>query len=226
MNDHLQALEERLGYHFRDRNLLLQALTHTSFANEHKKQGIGHNERLEFLGDAVLETISSEYLYKTYPKLLEGELSKIRASMVCEPSLAICARFLGLPDYLRLGKGEELMGGRKKESIISDAMEAVIGAMYLDGGFTTTKAFVEEHVLRHLKNEELYRDNKTHLQEIVQEAGKRVEYVILEESGPDHDKSFTVAAVLEGATIGVGTGRTKKAASQAAAEAALRKMGE
>lgn len=201
-------------------------MTHTSYANEHKRERVQHNERLEFLGDAVLEAISSEFLYHKYPHLLEGELSKTRASMVCEPSLAICARTLGLPEYLRLGKGEELMGGRSKESIVSDAMEALIGAMYLDGGFVAAKGFVEKHVLRYLRTEQLYRDNKTLLQERVQEQGKSVEYVLLQETGPDHDKSFTIAAVLEGETIGTGTGKTKKAASQAAAEAALREFQE
>ncbi len=224
MFEHLSILEERIGYSFRDKGLLVTAMTHTSYANEHKRQSVRHNERLEFLGDAVLEAISSEFLYHKYPNLLEGELSKTRASMVCEPSLAICARNLGLPELLRLGKGEESMGGREKDSIISDAMEALIGAMYLDGGFAVTKAFVEEHVLRHLKNEELYKDNKTHLQEIAQEKGKKIEYVLLGEDGPDHDKVFTFAAMLDGQTVGTGVGRTKKAATQEAAAAALRKM--
>ena len=133
MKTDLSLLEEITGYHFKDRKLLLTALTHTSYANEHRRENVRHNERLEFLGDAVLETVSSEYLFKKYPEKGEGELSTTRASMVCEPSLAICARDLGLPDYLRLGRGEEQMGGRLKDSIISDAVESLIGAMYLDG---------------------------------------------------------------------------------------------
>ena len=224
MFEHLSILEERIGYSFRDKGLLVTAMTHTSYANEHRRQSVRHNERLEFLGDAVLEAVSSEFLYHEYPDLLEGELSKTRASMVCEPSLAICARNLGLPEYLRLGKGEELMGGREKDSIVSDAMEALIGAMYLDGGFAVTKAFVEERVLRYLKSEELYKDNKTHLQEIAQERGQKIEYVLIGEDGPDHDKTFTFAAVLDGETISTGIGRTKKAATQEAAAAALRKL--
>lgn len=224
MFEHLSDLEERIRYSFRDKGLLVAAMTHTSFANEHKRQHVLHNERLEFLGDAVLEAISSEYLYHKYPELLEGELSKTRASMVCEPSLAICARNLGLPEYLRLGKGEELMGGRLKDSIVSDAMEALIGAMYLDGGFDVTKAFVEENILRHLRSEELYKDNKTRLQELAQERGQKIEYVLLGEDGPDHDKTFTFAAILDGETVSTGVGRTKKAATQEAAAVALKNL--
>lgn len=217
-------LEQKIEYRFRNRELLQRAVTHTSYANEHRREGVQHNERLEFLGDAVLEVISSEYLFRKYPEKQEGELSKLRASMVCEPSLAKCARDLGLPAYLRLGKGEEQMGGRKKESITSDAVEAVIGAIYLDGGFEEARTFVMNHVLLDLREEDLFRDEKTKLQEVVQDQREKVEYRLVSEEGPDHDKKFTVAAYVGTRQIGIGSGRTKKAAAQAAALMALSTM--
>ncbi len=220
----LEKLEQKIEYHFQDQTLLQTAVTHTSYANEHRREGCAHNERLEFLGDAVLEVISSEYLFHKYPKKQEGELSKTRASMVCEPSLAKCARDLELPGFLRLGKGEEQMGGRTKDSITSDATEAVIGAIYLDGGFEKAKEFVMKHILLDLQEEDLFKDAKTRLQEIIQENNKKVEYELLSEEGPDHNKTFTSAAVVEGRRIGSGSGRTKKAAEQAAARAAIQSM--
>lgn len=219
-----QALEEKIEYHFKNPELLTTAVTHTSYANEHRKQGVHHNERLEFLGDAVLEIISSEYLFRKYPEKEEGELSKLRASMVCEPSLAKCARDLGLPKFLRLGKGEEQMGGRKKESITSDATEAVIGAIYLDGGFEAAKKFVMNYILLDLNREDLFVDEKTTLQEMIQERNQHVEYRILSEEGPDHDKKFSAAAVVGGRIIGTGSGRTKKAAEQSAALEAIESL--
>ncbi len=219
-----EQLEEKIEYHFRNPNLLTVAVTHTSYANEHRKQGVHHNERLEFLGDAVLEVISSEYLFRKYPEKEEGELSKLRASMVCEPSLAKCARDLGLPQFLRLGKGEEQMGGRKKDSITSDATEAVIGAIYLDGGFEAARKFVMKHILLDLNREDLFVDEKTRLQEIVQEKNQHVAYQLLSEEGPDHDKKFRSAAVVGDHVIGTGSGRTKKAAEQNAALEAIRKL--
>ena len=224
MKTDLSLLEEITGYHFKDRKLLLTALTHTSYANEHRRENVRHNERLEFLGYAVLETVSSEYLFKKYPEKGEGELSTTRASMVCEPSLAICARDLGLPDYLRLGRGEEQMGGRLKDSIISDAVESLIGAMYLDGGFDCARTFILEHILGDLRKEDLYRDNKTALQELVQQDGGKIEYVLVGEDGPDHAKTFTISVLINGEEAGRGEGRTKKAASQKAAKAALGTM--
>ncbi len=224
MKTDLSTLEEISGYHFKDRKLLLTALTHTSYANEHRRENVRHNERLEFLGDAVLEAVSSEYLFKKYPEKGEGELSTTRASMVCEPSLAICARDLGLPEYLRLGRGEEQMGGRTKDSIISDAVESLIGAMYLDGGFECARTFILEHILGDLKKEDLYRDNKTALQELVQQDGGKIEYVLVGEEGPDHAKTFTISVLVNGVEAGRGEGRTKKAASQKAALSALGKM--
>ncbi len=218
----LEMLEEAIGYSFSDKELLLTAVTHTSFANEHRHRHIAHNERLEFLGDAVLEAVSSEFLYKQYPKKSEGELSTMRASMVCEPSLAICARRLGLPKYLRLGRGEEGTGGREKDSVISDATEAVIGAIYLDGGFRKARKFVLSHILMVLKDDELYRDFKTELQELVQEHGENVEYVLTSEEGPSHDRLYTMEARIRGITLGTGCGKTKKTASKLAAKEAIK----
>lgn len=218
----LGMLEEAIGYSFSDEKLLLTAVTHTSFANEHRHKHISHNERLEFLGDAVLEAVTSEFLYKRFPKKSEGELSPMRASMVCEPSLAICARRLGLPKYLRLGHGEEGNGGRSKDSIISDATEAVIGAIYLDGGFLKAREFVLTHILKVLKEDELYRDFKTELQEIVQDRGENVEYVLTGEEGPPHDRYYTMEVRLKGVALGSGCGKTKKMASKIAAREALK----
>lgn len=218
----LAMLEEAIGYSFSDEELLLTAVTHTSFANELKHRHIRHNERLEFLGDAVLEAVSSEFLYKSYPKKPEGELSTMRASMVCEPSLAICARRLGLPKFLRLGHGEEGTGGREKDSIISDATEAVIGAIYLDGGFEKAREFVLTHILKVLKDDELYRDFKTELQEIVQEHGWNAEYVLIAEDGPPHARRYTTEVRVRGIVLGSGCGTTKKMASKMAAREAMK----
>ena len=219
------ALEETIGYRFQNRRLLRLALTHSSHVNEHKKQDEeGSNERLEFLGDAILDFVAAEYLYRSFPDKEEGELSKLRASMVSEKPLAARARDLSLPDFLRLGHGEELTGGRQRDSIVSDAMEAVIGAVYLDGGFEAAKELVLRHVLSDLGTEDLFRDKKTPLQEFFQDQKKQVTYEVIEENGPDHDKLFKVAAMVDGDVIGVGVGRTKKAAAQDAAEAAMRAL--
>ena len=224
MNKNIQLLEKTIGYTFRDLTLLKTALTHTSYANEHRREGIVHNERLEFLGDAVLEAVSSEFLYRTYPDRGEGELSTMRASMVCEPSLAICARQMGLPEYLYLGKGEELTGGRQRDSITSDAVEAMIGAIYLDGGFEAAKRFILANILTELKSDELYVDFKSRLQEVVQERGQKVFYVLTGADGPDHDKHFMFDVLVDGQIIGHGEGHTKKIASQKAARAALDRL--
>ena len=165
----LHELEKKIGYRFHDTGLLRQALTHSSFSNEHRQGKSGCNERLEFLGDAVLEVISSEFLYTHYPRLPEGELTKKRASLVCEPALAYCARQFGLPEHLRLGKGEERSGGRGRDSIVSDATEALLGAIYLDGGFASAKEFVLTHILHDVEHMQLFYDSKTILQEMVQE---------------------------------------------------------
>lgn len=226
MNKKMQELEQKINYTFKSKSLLEQAMTHSSYANEKKLGKLGCNERLEFLGDAVLEVISSEFLYHKFPAVPEGELTKKRASLVCEPSLAFCAREFGLPDYLLLGRGEDLTGGRNRDSIVSDATEALIGAIYLDGGFASAKEFVLNFVLNDMEHKQLFYDSKTILQEIVQENGGQssVEYILLKEEGPDHNKSFTVSASIHGEQMGIGTGHTKKAAEQAAAYQAIRKM--
>lgn len=210
-----------IGYEFRQTGLLQQALTHSSYANEKRMKKHSDNERLEFLGDAVLEIISSEYLYHHFPDLPEGELTKMRASLVCEPTLAYCTKELHLGEYLLLGRGEDRTGGRKRSSILSDALEAVIGAIYLDGGFASAKEFIHRCVLNDIEHKQLFYDSKTILQEIVQARGMEVEYTILGEEGPEHDKKF-LAAARAGALFSVeGTGHTKKAAQQQAAYNAL-----
>ena len=218
----MEQLEQKIGYRFRNKKLLRQALTHSSYANEKKLGKLGCNERLEFLGDAVLELISSDVLYARFPRLPEGELTKKRASLVCEPSLAYCARQFGLPEYLLLGKGEDMTGGRMRDSIVSDATEALLGAIYLDGGFADAKEFVLKFILNDMEHKQLFYDSKTILQEIVQEDGSGpVEYPLIREEGPDHNKRFTVNVMLKEKVLGSGSGRTKKAAEQEAAYRAL-----
>ena len=222
--DGLDDLMEALGHSFYDRALLMTALTHTSYANEHRKDGILHNERLEFLGDAVLEMVSSEYLYKLYPRMKEGELSKLRASLVCEPTLAVSAHELDLTSYLRLGKGEEKTGGRFRDSILSDALESVIAAIYLDGGFEAARRFILDHILNDIERKRQFNDSKSDLQEAVQARGGKCDYKLVSEDGPDHDKTFTVDVLIDGEVFGRGTGRTKKAAEQMAALEALKRF--
>lgn len=218
-------LEKKIGYKFENFDLLVNAMTHSSYANEHHISYTGNNERLEFLGDAVLEVTSSEFLFHKYPDLPEGKLTKKRASMVCEPTLALCAREIPLGDYLLLGKGEEATGGRKRDSIVSDAMEALIGAIYLDGGFANAKEFINRFVLKDIENKQLFYDSKTTLQEIVQgQFEEDVRYVLVKEEGPDHNKSFYVEAILGEKVLGQGCGHTKKAAEQKAAYCAIKKL--
>ncbi|MDO4448095.1 MAG: ribonuclease III [Lachnospiraceae bacterium] len=221
----MDQLEQKIGYRFRNKKLLRQALTHSSYANEKKLGKLGCNERLEFLGDAVLELISSDVLYARFPQIPEGELTKKRASLVCEPSLAYCARQFGLPEYLLLGRGEDMTGGRMRDSIVSDATEALLGAIYLDGGFERAREFVLKFILNDIERKQLFYDSKTILQELVQEDGKQpVEYALTGESGPDHNKQFEVEVRINGIPAGNGAGHTKKAAEQAAAYQALRKI--
>ena len=225
MKDKLEELESRIGYHFQNTDLLRTAMTHSSYINEHHLEKHQSNERLEFLGDAVLELVSSEFLYKEHPKVSEGELTRTRASMVCEPSLAFCARDLELGSYLLLGKGEEATGGRERESVTSDAMEALIGAIYLDSGFTSAKEFIHKYVLSDLENNKLFFDSKSILQEIVQaQEGKNVVYQLLGEEGPDHNKRFFVEVYIADVCYGTGKGRTKKAAEQEAAYQAILRL--
>ena len=222
MSRNVKELEEKIGYNFKDSHLLRHAVTHSSYVNEKHMKKADCNERLEFLGDAVLELISSEYLFFENQTMPEGELTKLRASMVCEKALAFCARDLDLGSYLLLGKGEDATGGRFRESITSDALEALIGAIYLDGGFEPAKDFVLKFILNDIEHKQLFYDSKTILQEIVQEKGiQPVEYILTGESGPDHDKQFTVSVQVNGQVVGNGTGHTKKAAEQAAAYQAI-----
>lgn len=224
----LQRLCDTLGLAFSDIHLLHQALTHTSYANECKQQHIGHNERLEFLGDAVLDLIISEYIFRSFPFLSEGELTKARANTVCEQTLAKRALELGLGEYLLLGKGENLSGGRKRISILADAFEAIIGAIYIDSNYQNTSDFV----LRQLKQPLLLvekgdyvKDYKTLLQESVQKHGDTaLSYKVIEESGPDHDKLFKVMVSINDDELGIGEGKSKKEAEQHAAKHALLKM--
>lgn len=218
----LDELVEKIGYQYKDKTLLEQALTHSSFANEQKINKSMNYERLEFLGDAVLELVSSEFLFRTNPDMPEGQLTRTRASMVCEPALAYCARDLELNKYIRLGKGEEMTGGRYRDSIISDVMEAVIGSLYLDGGFGVAHDFIHRFILSDLENKILFYDAKTVLQEIVQKTpGNVLTYELISEEGPDHNKLFRVEASINGKALTQGCGRTKKAAEQQAAYDAI-----
>ena len=217
-----QELEKKIGYTFQNRALLKQAVTHSSFANEQKINRQKHYERLEFLGDAVLELVSSDFLFQTHPEMPEGQLTKLRASMVCEPALAYCAKDLTLDGYIPLGKGEESTGGRYRDSIVSDVMEAVIGAIYLDGGMEPARTYIYRFILSDLENKQLFLDSKTNLQEYMQQnLKKEFHYRLVEESGPEHDKVFLVEVVMEDKVLGRGKGRTKKAAEQQAAYEAL-----
>ena len=222
MKDRLKELEQKISYNFRDFSLLEQAMMHSSYTNEKHLPKNRCNERLEFLGDAVLELVSSEFLFKSSPKMPEGELTKTRASMVCEPSLALCARDISLGDYLLLGKGEEATGGRKRDSVTSDALEALIGAVYLDGGFTNAKEFIHKFVLTDLEDKKLFYDSKTILHEMVQaKKGGKISYRLVSADGPDHDRTFAVEVLVGDTVLGEGKGRSKKAAEQQAAYKAI-----
>jgi ribonuclease-3 len=220
-----KRLEEKIGYEYKDKTLIRQAMTHTSFANEQKINKLQSYERVEFLGDAVLEMVSSEFFYFKYPQTPEGNLTKMRASAVCEQALAITARELGLGDYLLLGKGEEATGGRKRDSIIADAVEALIGSIYLDGGIEPAKKFILEFVLNDLETKQLFYDAKSIVQEIIQtkKLGE-FHYELIGQEGPDHEKVFKTQAVLNGERVGYGEGHSKKLSEQNAAYEALLKL--
>ena len=225
MNELLEELQDKIGYRFQNTELLKQALTHSSFANEQKINKLKDYERLEFLGDAVLELVSSEFLFRENPQMPEGQLTKLRASMVCEPALAYCAKDIDLGSYILLGRGEEYTGGRYRSSITSDVMEAIIGAIFLDGGIENAKKHIYRFILSDLENKILFLDSKTILQEEIQKKkDAQLRYELIGENGPDHNKQFTVDAYLNDVLIGSGTGRTKKAAEQQAAYEALLKM--
>ncbi|MCI8525841.1 MAG: ribonuclease III [Oscillospiraceae bacterium] len=222
----MRDLERALGYTFQDQRLLEKALTHSSYANEKWKNGLASNERLEFLGDSILGFVVAEYLYRRYPDHPEGDLTRMRADLVCETSLARAAAGLRLGEYLKLGHGEDLGGGRTRNSITADAVESVIAASYLDGGFPAARGIVERLLLSGApERRPCNADVKTALQELVQRKKHQVlSYTLLEESGPDHDKTFRVEVTLNGQVVGAGAGSSKKRAEQAAAEAALEKL--
>ncbi len=224
----MQQLEKNLKYNFNNINLLKNALTHSSYANE-VRNGTTSNERLEFLGDSVLSIIVSDYIFNNFPKLPEGELTKLRASLVCEKSLCGFSRELDLGKYLLLGKGEEKGGGRERDSILADAFEAVLAAMYLDGGYEIARNHALRFVLREIEHPEddVFKDYKTVLQEIIQRNPEEtVSYLLVDQTGPDHNKIFTVEVKLNSNTIGKGSGKSKKQAEQMAAKQALELMGE
>ena len=225
----MEKLEERLGYTFQNRRLLENALTHSSYANENKAKGESSNERLEFLGDSVLGMVVADHLYRNHPDMPEGELTRTRAALVCEESLVEVAGQLELGQYLKLGRGEDAGGGRQRPSIQADAVEAVIAAVYLDGGIGSARKLITRFILTNTRREQegVIRDFKTALQELVQrESGQVLTYHLLGESGPDHAKVFSVAVELNGKPLGAGEGRSKKEAEQAAAKAAVEKLTE
>lgn len=223
--EEFSGLEERIGYTFKNKQLLKHAMVHSSYVNEHGLNREACNERLEFLGDAVLELVSSDFLYSCYPTNPEGELTKLRASLVCEPALAFDARQFALPGYLLLGKGEDMTGGRTRDSIVSDACEALIGAIYLDSGLETAKQFIMNHILNDHENKKLFYDSKSILQEITQrDMDATPEYEIIAESGPAHAREFTAQVLVAGKVLGSGSGRTKKQAEQHASYQALIKL--
>ena len=189
---------QTIGYDFKDISLLEVALTHSSYANEQKKGNCCDNERMEFLGDAVLELSSSDYIYKNHAEMAEGKMTRLRASIVCEPTLASCSKAISLSDYIFLGNGEELTGGRERASIVSDAFEALIGALYLDGGIDVATEFINTFVLNDIVKHHLFYDSKSILQEIVQSLGKELEYREISQTGPQHNKTFTVECVCNG----------------------------
>ena len=221
----IRELQEKLGYKFADESLLIRALSHSSYVNENHSAG-DSNERLEFLGDSVLGLVTAENFYTNYKKLPEGELTKLRAATVCEKSLAGFAQQLDLGKYLLLGKGENLTGGRNRPSIQADAFEAIIAAIYLDGGMEEARKFVLKYIDEAIRQHQSFKDYKTMLQEVVQRnPGEIVEYVLVGESGPDHDKRFAVEVHLNSNVIGKGIGKSKKRAEQEAAREALELMG-
>ena len=222
----IKDLETSIGYRFRNIQLLQNALTHSSYANERWHNSLLSNERLEFLGDSVLGMLVADYLYSTFPNRPEGELTRMRADMVCEHTLAEVANKIGLGEHLLLGHGEERLGGRSRESILADATESVIAACYLDGGLNAALQFVQKYILVEVPVTRLNNvDYKTALQELVQQKKNQVlSYALVGQSGPDHDKQFEVEVSLNGTTVGKGTGRSKKRAEQMAAKAAIEKL--
>ena len=221
----MEKLEEKLGYTFQNRALLENALTHSSYANENKHTGAQSNERLEFLGDSVLGMVTADYLYRVHPDLPEGDLTRTRAALVCEGSLVEVAQQLELGTYLKLGKGEDAGGGRERPSIVADAVEAVLAAVYLDGGIGSARKIIQRFILDREEEKSGSRDYKTALQELVQrESGQVLAYRLVGSTGPDHAKRFQVEVELNGTPVGAGEGRSKKEAEQMAARAAISRL--
>ncbi len=223
----MRELEAKLGYTFHDRTLLEKALTHSSYANEAKRRETECNERLEFLGDAVLGLVVADWLYRNCPHVPEGRMTRTRAELVCENSLAETSTLLGIGEYLRLGKGEDHGGGRTRKSILADAFEATLAAVYLDGGMENAERIVRRLILSKLEDapDPGVADYKTRLQERLQgKNGRTVAYEMAGEEGPDHDKRFTAVVLIDGEEAGRGTGRNKKEAEQSAAREALEKL--
>ena len=229
VNNNLEALEEKFGYVFKDKNLLKTALIHRSFGNENKKYKYRSNERLELLGDAVLDLVVTEYLYKSFPASTEGELAKLKAMVVSEPVLAKVSKTLRLGEYLFLSKGEEITGGRERTSILGDVFESLLGAIYLDSNFEITKEIALKHMKYWIDNAESVEeilDYKTILQEYSQKEYKIVpKYIVVNENGPDHKKIFEIKVEIATDIIGIGIGSNKKLAEQAAARELIKKIG-
>lgn len=221
----MKTLENRLGYHFKNIGLLEHALTHSSYANEHRSEGVTSNERLEFLGDSVLGMVVAEHLFHAHPNMPEGELTRTRAALVCETSLYEVACSLGLGRCLRLGKGEAAGGGRERPSILADATEATLAAVYLDGGIDAARPIIQKYILDKEREKAVDRDYKTALQELVQRRpGQSIAYKLVWETGPDHCRVFFMDVSVGGEVVGQGQGHTKKEAEQSAAKAALEKL--
>lgn len=219
-----ESLEAKIGYVFKDKNLLKSALAHSSYVNEMKINRIADYQRLEFLGDAVLEVTVSDFLYRNHPEMPEGDMTRLRSSLVCEPTLAFCARAFSLSDYILLGRGEEMQGSRYRDSIVSDIFEAIIGAIYIDGGMEPAAHHIKKYVLTDIEHKQLFHDSKSRLQIMTQKTGDELSYEVIDESGPDHRKKYTVAVFINGEKIACGTGSSKKSAEQHAAYEALLKL--
>lgn len=221
----MHPLEEKLDYRFQSSQLLEQALTHSSYANERLGGALMSNERLEFLGDSILGQVTADHLYREHPDLPEGDLTRLRAALVCEEALAEVAKAWELGEYLKLGRGEDQNGGRQRASIQADAVEAILAALYLDGGIAQARRTIRSFILCRERQTGEGHDYKTTLQEFVQRApGRTLRYQLLRETGPDHRKEFWMEVTLDGVQVGTGTGRSKKEAEQQAAKMALEAM--
>ena len=223
--DNIIRIEEIIGYSFKDKNLIVQAITHSSYANERKINIVPDYERLEFLGDAVLELTVSDFLYLRQENYKEGQMTRMRAALVCEQSLAACIKENGIYNYILLSKGEENTGGRQRESILCDVFEAIVGALYLDGGMDVAKQYIYDFLLNDWENKMLFTDSKSILQEKVQDKGQKLEYKVVKEEGPSHNKTFFVNAYIDDELIAEGLGHSKKAAEQMAAYKYLKMIG-